>query len=109
MGSSFEGQPRRVLVPMEAQYEDLDRSSYHSPEARSRSVGTGTSLPDHGLPVGYGLPAVSNVLTIVEVRKHLGDLVQAAFDQGTETIITRNGKPMARIVPLRPKNEEPQP
>jgi prevent-host-death family protein len=41
-----------------------------------------------------------NSLTITEARKQLPELVQLAAYQGQEFIITRNGKPMARIVPV---------
>jgi prevent-host-death family protein len=37
---------------------------------------------------------------IEDARKHLGDYVNAALVAGTTTIITRNGRPVARIAPL---------
>ena len=40
-----------------------------------------------------------NSLKISEVRKVLTELVERAAYQGQETTITRNGKPMAKIVP----------
>jgi prevent-host-death family protein len=39
-------------------------------------------------------------LSISEARKLLTELVDRAAYQGKEFTITRNGKPMARIVPL---------
>lgn len=42
----------------------------------------------------------NQILTISEARKMLTDLVNCAAYQGQEFTITRNGKPMARIVPL---------
>ena len=41
-----------------------------------------------------------NKLSISEARKMLTELVSLAAYQGQEFTITRNGKPMARIVPM---------
>lgn len=46
----------------------------------------------------YGMS--SNKVSIEEARKRLGDYVTAAALTGTTTIITRNGRPAARIAPL---------
>ena len=43
---------------------------------------------------------IKNRLSISEVRKMLTELVDRAAYQGQEFTITRNGKPMARIVPM---------
>jgi len=42
----------------------------------------------------------SREVSIEEARKRLGDYVNAALLTGTVTIITRNGRPAARIAPL---------
>jgi len=41
-----------------------------------------------------------NRLSISEARKMLTELVDRAAYQGQEFTITRNGKPMAKIVPM---------
>jgi prevent-host-death family protein len=41
-----------------------------------------------------------NQLSISEARKILSELVERAAYQGQEFTITRNGKPMAKIVPM---------
>jgi len=43
---------------------------------------------------------IKNRLSISEVRKMLTELVDRAAYQGQEFTITRNGKPMAKIVPV---------
>src|SRR5207302_1769732 len=42
----------------------------------------------------------SSEVSIEEARKRLGDYINAALLTGTVTIITRNGRPAARIAPL---------
>lgn len=42
----------------------------------------------------------TNRMTISEARRLLAELVQRAAYQGQEFTITRNGKPMAKIVPV---------
>jgi prevent-host-death family protein len=42
----------------------------------------------------------SKEVPLEQARKKLGDLVNAALLAGTTTIITRNGRPTARIAPL---------
>jgi len=43
---------------------------------------------------------IKNLLSISEARKMLTELVDRAAYQGQEFTITRNGKPMAKIVPV---------
>jgi prevent-host-death family protein len=44
----------------------------------------------------------SQEVSIEDARKKLGDLVNAAAIADVVTIITRNGRPLARIAPLEP-------
>jgi prevent-host-death family protein len=46
-------------------------------------------------------------ISVAEAKAHLSDLVARAED-GEETVITRHGKPVARLVPLQ-KNPQPLP
>ena len=46
-------------------------------------------------------------ISVADAKAHLSDLVARAED-GEETVITRHGKPVARLVPLK-KNPEPLP
>jgi len=39
-------------------------------------------------------------LNIAEAKKHFSEIVQRAAFAGETTVITRRGKPMARLVPL---------
>jgi prevent-host-death family protein len=43
---------------------------------------------------------VVRTLNIAEAKKHFSEIVQRAAFAGETTIITRRGKPMARLVPL---------
>lgn len=45
-------------------------------------------------------PNTKNRLSISEARRMLTELINLTAYQGREFTITRNGKPMARIVPL---------
>jgi prevent-host-death family protein len=46
------------------------------------------------------MAANNNHMTMSEARRLLAELVQRAAYQGQEFTITRNGKPMAKIVPI---------
>lgn len=48
----------------------------------------------------------ANRLSISEARKLLTELVDRAAYQGQEFTITRNGKPMAKIVPMAENQSE---
>ena len=43
---------------------------------------------------------IADTLKITDARRLLTDLVDRAVWRGQETTITRNGKPVARIVPI---------
>ncbi|MEV7617523.1 type II toxin-antitoxin system Phd/YefM family antitoxin [Streptomyces sp. NPDC089799] len=52
---------------------------------------------------------MSKEVGIEEARKILGDLVNEVRYSGADVILTRNGKPVARLVPLAPVEMEPDP
>lgn len=43
-----------------------------------------------------------NAIGAFEAKNHLGQLLDAA-ERGEETLITRHGKPVARLVPAEPR------
>lgn len=45
-------------------------------------------------------------VNIAEAKSHLSDLVSRA-EAGEEIIIARSGKPVAKLVPIKPKRREP--
>jgi prevent-host-death family protein len=47
-------------------------------------------------------------MTIYEAKTHLSRVVALA-EEGTETVLTRHGKPVARVVPLAPQRAERKP
>lgn len=47
------------------------------------------------------VPAEGVEMSIRELREQLGKRVDAAYYLGETTIITKNGQPRARIVPVR--------
>lgn len=47
-------------------------------------------------------------MTIYEAKTHLSRVVALA-EEGTETILTRHGKPVARVVPLAPHRSARKP
>lgn len=47
-------------------------------------------------------------MTIYEAKTHLLRVVTLA-EEGTETVLTRHGKPVARVVPLAPRRAERKP
>ncbi|MCC7409103.1 MAG: type II toxin-antitoxin system prevent-host-death family antitoxin [Phycisphaeraceae bacterium] len=47
-------------------------------------------------------------MSITEVRRHFGGVLAAA-KRGESTLITRRGKPVARIMPVEPDFQPPLP
>ncbi|MEI6158482.1 MAG: type II toxin-antitoxin system prevent-host-death family antitoxin [Roseococcus sp.] len=48
---------------------------------------------------------MTNHSTLAEAKAHLSALVSRA-ERGEETIITRHGKPVAKLVPVRPARRQ---
>ncbi len=48
-------------------------------------------------------PSVRQPVSLYEAKTHLSELVEQAA-QGREIVITKSGKPKARLVPLAPKD-----
>jgi prevent-host-death family protein len=48
---------------------------------------------------------MTNYSTLAEAKAHLSALVSQA-ERGEETIITRHGKPVAKLVPVRPARRQ---